>query len=237
MDVASIKNSPFAAVSPTDDSLESDPDDDDEADLDDDLGDDREFSDDPNAGDNTDEEDDEEDDFDDESDDYLTPSTKTPTVSISSTTTVPSTTTEKSTPMPTPDPYFTHFDPRIEHESYKQAQERLEETHREKVTKVMKNWSDLEERYQDMRALDVNAADAFKARMTRRFQLTVQALEDEADAEKRQLAAMHQQRVLAHINQRKKEAMQCYTHALNEQIPNVSNSLRLSTKVVLQFSR
>lgn len=33
---------------------------------------------------------------------------------------------------------------------------------------------------------------------------------------------MHQQRVLAHINQRKREAMTCYTQALTEQIPNVS---------------
>lgn len=33
---------------------------------------------------------------------------------------------------------------------------------------------------------------------------------------------MHQQRVLAHINQRKREAMTCYTQALTEPIPNVS---------------
>lgn len=32
-----------------------------------------------------------------------------------------------------PDPYFTHFDPRVEHKNYKEAQERLEEAHREKV--------------------------------------------------------------------------------------------------------
>jgi len=35
---------------------------------------------------------------------------------------------------------------------------------------------------------------------------------------------MHQQRVLAHINQRKREAMTCYTQALTEQPPNVSSS-------------
>lgn len=100
-------------------------------------------------------------------------------------------------------------------------QERLEETHREKVTRVMKDWSDLEERYQYMRATDPHGADAFKQRMTQRFQQTVQALEEEGDAEKHQLAAMHQQRVLAHINQRKKEAMTCYTQSVNDQPPNV----------------
>jgi E2 domain of amyloid precursor protein len=46
-------------------------------------------------------------------------------------------------------------------------------------------------------------------------------LEEEGNAEKHQLAAMHQQRVLAHINQRKREAMTCYTQALTELPPNV----------------
>ncbi|XP_015041410.2 amyloid-beta-like protein isoform X5 [Drosophila pseudoobscura] len=125
-----------------------------------------------------------------------------------------------STAQPTSDPYFTHFDPHYEHQSYKvsqkEAQQRLEESHREKVTRVMKDWSDLEEKYQDMRLADPKAAQSFKQRMTARFQ----ALEEEGNAEKHQLAAMHQQRVLAHINQRKREAMTCYTQALTEQPPN-----------------
>ncbi|XP_017109076.2 amyloid-beta-like protein isoform X9 [Drosophila bipectinata] len=121
-----------------------------------------------------------------------------------------------STAQPTSDPYFTHFDPHYEHQSYK----RLEESHREKVTRVMKDWSDLEEKYQDMRLADPKAAQSFKQRMTARFQTSVQALEEEGNAEKHQLAAMHQQRVLAHINQRKREAMTCYTQALTEQPPN-----------------
>uniref|UniRef100_A0A1I8NHR2 Amyloid-beta-like protein n=1 Tax=Musca domestica TaxID=7370 RepID=A0A1I8NHR2_MUSDO len=129
-----------------------------------------------------------------------------------------------TTGQPTPDPYFTHFDPHYEHQSYKvsqkEAQQRLEESHREKVTRVMKDWSDLEEKYQDMRLADPKAAQSFKQRMTARFQTSVQALEEEGNAEKHQLAAMHQQRVLAHINQRKREAMTCYTQALTEQPPN-----------------
>ncbi|XP_067635861.1 amyloid-beta-like protein isoform X2 [Eurosta solidaginis] len=132
--------------------------------------------------------------------------------------------TAPSTSQPTVDPYFTHFDPHYEHQSYKvsqkEAQQRLEESHREKVTRVMKDWSDLEEKYQDMRLADPKAAQSFKQRMTARFQTSVQALEEEGNAEKHQLAAMHQQRVLAHINQRKREAMTCYTQALTEQPPN-----------------
>lgn len=53
-----------------------------------------------------------------------------------------------------------------------EAQQRLEETHREKVTRVMKDWSDLEEKYQDMRLADPKAAQSFKQRMTARFQVS-----------------------------------------------------------------
>lgn len=49
----------------------------------------------------------------------------------------------------------------------------MEETHREKVTRVMKDWSDLEEKYQDMRLADPKAAQSFKQRMTARFQVSV----------------------------------------------------------------
>ncbi|XP_076662701.1 amyloid-beta-like protein isoform X2 [Andrena cerasifolii] len=118
----------------------------------------------------------------------------------------------------TPDPYLMHFDPRSEHQSYKQAQMRLEEVHKEKVTK---DWSDLEEKYQDIRAHDPVAADAFKRWMTARFQETVAALEESGAAEKHQLSAMHQQRVQEAVKQRNEEAMSCYTAALNETPPNM----------------
>ena len=42
---------------------------------------------------------------------------------------------------------------------------------------VMKDWSDLEERYQDMRSEDPTSAEDFKKAMTERFQKTVQVLE------------------------------------------------------------
>ena len=65
----------------------------------------------------------------------------------------------------------------------------------------MKDWSDLEDKYQEMREKDSNGAEEFKKKMTERFQRTVQALEEESQAEKRQLQAMHQQRVISRINQ------------------------------------
>lgn len=98
-------------------SLDSDEDDEDDKDDLDDLGDDTELADDPNT------EDDEEDEDDyDEGDDWDTTPSSTTYVPKPSTTTSAPTTTTKNTPLPTPDPYFTHFDPRNEHQSYKEAQ-------------------------------------------------------------------------------------------------------------------
>lgn len=174
--------------------------------------------------DDDDEDDDDEDDDDDDDDDsddsanyenyenILSPSSTPPTSTSSPTST---TRNHASTKVPVPDPYFTHFEPRDEHHAFKEALQRLEEMHREKVTKVMKDWSDLEERYQDMRSKSPGVAEEFKQKMTLRFQQTVQSLEEEGNAEKHQLIAMHQQRVAARINQHKKDAMNCYIEALN----------------------
>lgn len=215
-----------------------------EEDIDDDDDDDEDEDDDVN---DDEEEDDDYDNYDDIPPSRASPATtSTSTSTTTSTTTTMATTTRKATTptmtpspsttsegayttpsgpirnLPTPDTYFTHFDPRDEHKRYKEALNRLEELHREKVTKVMKDWSDLEERYQEMRSKDPHMAEEFKQRMTLRFQQTVQSLEEEGSAEKHQLFAMHQQRVNAHINHRKKEAMNCYVFALNENPPNVS---------------
>ena len=57
------------------------------------------------------------------------------------------------------------------------------------------------DKYQEMREKDATGAEEFKKKMTERFQRTVQALEEESQAEKRQLQAMHQQRVISRINQ------------------------------------
>ena len=100
---------------------------------------------------------------------------------------------------------------------------------------VMKDWSDLEEKYQEMREKDPSSAEDFKKKMTERFQKTVQALEEESQAEKRQLQAMHQQRVISMINQKKKMAMACYTKALNENTPNTHRVQKCSQHFFIQL--
>jgi len=160
--------------------------------------------------DDSDEDEDDDDYYDDDYDEDDTPS------SSSSTTTTSTTTTTTERPL---DSYLSHFDSQREHDTFKSAQKSLEETHRDKITKVMKEWSELEEHYQEMRLKDPKGAESFKKKMTTRFQKTVEALEEEGSAERRQLISMHQQRVMTIINLRKKAAMDCYTQSLDQTPP------------------
>ena len=112
-----------------------------------------------------------------------------------------------------------------------------------RFSQIMKDWSELEDRYQDLHATDAKGAEEFKHKMTSRyvtssevhtlnalfdlvfsflsrFQKLVKSMEDEDVMEKRQLSAVHQQRVLAAINEKKRDAMTCYTDALSENTPN-----------------
>ena len=54
-----------------------------------------------------------------------------------------------------------------------------------------------------------------------RFQKTYQALEQEGAAEKKQLIALHQQRVQADLNEKKRHAMEHYMSALQKGKPDV----------------
>ncbi|XP_014669092.1 PREDICTED: amyloid beta A4 protein-like [Priapulus caudatus] len=128
------------------------------------------------------------------------------------------------------DRYFFHVSQEEEHEEFRAALQRVEEKHRSKVTKVMKEWAELEDRYQDMKKNDPNAAETFKKEMTTRFQKTVEALEDEGQAEKRQVVAVHQQRVEARINDNKRVAMETYRQALVQIPPQAHKILKALQK-------
>ncbi|XP_034832549.2 amyloid-beta-like protein isoform X1 [Maniola hyperantus] len=194
-----------------DDSLNlSDDDDDDDADDDMDEDEDADLTRDDDA---------EDDDYTD-GDDTAWPRPESSAAPSTTSTTTASTTTTTTASTATSDPYFSHFDPRTEHQSYKDAQQRLEETHREKITKVMREWSELEDRYQQMMTSDPTAAQTFRQRMTAKFQANIQSLEEEGVSERRRLAALHQQRVLAHLAQRRRTALSCYTRSLRDTPPN-----------------
>lgn len=148
-----------------------------------------------------------------------------------------STSTTTSQEVNTRDEYFSRFDPHEEHDAFRRAEQRLEERHREKVSKIMKEWSDLEERYQELRASDPRGAEEFKQRMTQRFQQTVEAVEAENEAEKHQLTALHQQRIVAHINEMKREAMTCYTRALAEKQTNTHKVQKCLQKLLRSLNK
>ena len=57
-----------------------------------------------------------------------------------------------------------------------------------------------------------------------RFQKTYEALEQEGLAEKKQLVALHQQRVQASLNDKKRHAMEHYMEVLTESAPEVTIS-------------
>ena len=116
----------------------------------------------------------------------------------------------------TRDPYFTRFDPRVEHDAFKAAERRLETSHRRKIKRIMQRWTELEDRYQKIKAESPEQADQFKIKMTAHFQKLMDQLKDQGSAEKHQLVSLHQQRIVAHINERKKDARACYVRALSE---------------------
>jgi len=113
------------------------------------------------------------------------------------------------------DTYYTHYRPGEEHSEFTAALERLEERHRIKMTKVMKEWTGIERKYTSLAKSDKEHADKLKQEMTEQFEKRIENLEKENDGEKDQLIAMHQQRVVSRINQRKEAAMKCYTNSLN----------------------
>lgn len=128
VDLAILKNDQDL-LDTEDDSLDSD-EDDDKDDLDD-LADDTELADDPNIEEDEEDDDDEYDDSDQDWDVKSSSTSSTPKPTTSTTTTT--TTTFRPTTIPTPDPYFTHFDPRNEHQSYKEAQVTI---YKQKITNI-----------------------------------------------------------------------------------------------------
>ncbi|KAG1680458.1 Amyloid-beta-like protein [Nymphon striatum] len=139
---------------------------------------------------------------------------------------------KKSIDKASPEYYFTHFDSKHEHGNFQGAQKKLEEIQHDKITDVMKEWDELNERYQEMKNKDPKGAENFKKETTKRFQKTVKALEDEQIAEKSQINSMHQQRVSATLNLKKKEGMNCFVKSLDSKIPKPKKIQKCLQKLV-----
>uniref|UniRef100_A0A7E4UQT4 A4_EXTRA domain-containing protein n=1 Tax=Panagrellus redivivus TaxID=6233 RepID=A0A7E4UQT4_PANRE len=126
------------------------------------------------------------------------------------------------------DPYFKEDDSENEHERFKDAEERLEKKHRKKVTKVITEWSELFERYNKMKENDPKGAEEYKREMTARFRKTVAALEEENKEQRQQIEQVHDQRVAALLNEKKRQATHEYRTALAMQVgaQNKNNVLK-----------
>lgn len=112
------------------------------------------------------------------------------------------------------DPYYKKADLSHEHENFKQAEERLDKKHRAKIDKVMKEWSELDSRYQEMKKTDPKGAEEFKTTMTNRFQKTVASLEEEHKRMKKELESVHEERVQTNLNAKKRDATHDFREAL-----------------------
>ena len=88
----------------------------------------------------------------------------------------------------------------------------------------MKEWAAARGRVQDMKNTDPKASEKLNKEITIRFQKTYQALEQEGLAEKQQLVALHQQRIQAELNEKKRHAMEHYMAALQRDKPDVSRT-------------
>ncbi|KAH7695604.1 Amyloid A4 extracellular domain containing protein [Aphelenchoides avenae] len=127
------------------------------------------------------------------------------------------------------DPYFKEDATANEHERFKDAEERLERKHRKKVTKVITEWSELFERYNKMKEKDPKGAEEYKREMTARFRKTVAALEEENKEQRKQIEEVHDERVQAALNEKKRQATHEYRAALAVQVGNSNKNNILKT--------
>lgn len=163
-----------------------------------------------------DEYDDDEDEYDDDSSSWKGDRSQSGAARASSTTSTSTTTTTTTTTTERPiDHYLSHFDLTHEHDEFRKAELAVEANYRDKITHVMHEWGQLDNRYEEMKKRDPQAAEDFKKRMAHEFQKTINALEEEGAAQRHQLASMHAERAMAIINRRKKAAMDCLTQALD----------------------
>lgn len=110
----------------------------------------------------------------------------------------------KSTTEPQ-DPYFKEELASNEHERFRDAEDRLEKKYRNKVTKVITEWSELFERYNKMKEKDPKGAEDYKREMTTRFRKTVTAIEEENKEQRSQIEDVHDERVQAALNEKKRQ--------------------------------
>ncbi|XP_032888284.1 amyloid-beta precursor protein isoform X6 [Amblyraja radiata] len=175
--------------------------------------------------DDDDDDEDDDDDLDEVEDQYEDPtehttsSTTTTTEAIEEVVRVP--TTAASTPDAV-DKYLETPGDENEHAYFQKAKERLEAKHRERMSKIMREWEEAEHQAKNLPKADKKA-------VIQRFQEMVESLEQEAASERQQLVETHMARVEAMLNDRRRIALENYLAALQADPPrprHVLNALK-----------
>ncbi|XP_059824916.1 amyloid-beta precursor protein-like isoform X4 [Hypanus sabinus] len=150
---------------------------------------------------------------------HTTSSTTTTTEAIEEVVRVP--TTAASTPDAV-DKYLETPGDENEHAYFQKAKERLEAKHRERMSKIMREWEEAERQAKNLPKADKKA-------VIQRFQEMVESLEQEAASERQQLVETHMARVEAMLNDRRRIALENYLAALQADPPrprHVLNALK-----------
>ncbi|XP_072369249.1 amyloid-beta precursor protein-like isoform X2 [Scyliorhinus torazame] len=109
-----------------------------------------------------------------------------------------------------------------EHAYFQKAKERLEAKHRERMSKIMREWEDAERQAKNLPKADKKAV----------IQEMVESLEQEAASERQQLVETHMARVEAMLNDRRRIALENYLAALQADPPRPRHVLSALKKYI-----
>ncbi|KAL4228699.1 Amyloid-like protein 2 [Mactra antiquata] len=112
-----------------------------------------------------------------------------------------------------------------EHIKFKAAERAMQKMQHEKVTKMMKDWQEAREHVAEMRKTDKGAAEQLNKEITERFQRMYRAFEEEGKSEKKQLVALHQQKVQAMFNRKKNTLREAYRAEIESDEPKTAKIL------------
>ncbi|XP_055327394.1 amyloid-beta-like protein [Paramacrobiotus metropolitanus] len=92
----------------------------------------------------------------------------------------------------------------------------------DRIDKMMKEWTDVSQRYKELKKSDPQGAKKLKSDLMSRVRKTMSALEEEYKEQKRQLTELHRQRIDVQLNERKRQSMDEYLDAIQERRPKAS---------------
>jgi len=112
-----------------------------------------------------------------------------------------------------------------EHIKFRAAERAMQKHQHEKVTKMMKEWQKARDNVASLRKSDKKGAEQLNKEITERFQRMYHAYEQEGQSEKKQLVSLHQQRVQAMFNRRKRTLMEEFKQELEDDEPRAAKVL------------